>query len=107
MIILVLAIFRYMVIQPYATKFNRLLGTMVMTATGVPVSSFTGITPDQAAQVRAKIKWNIKKGIDFGLTEWQKRLHFLTANPQLKQDLKEAIEFTATTWHREARRQKP
>ncbi len=105
MLLIVLFAARSMVIQPYASNFNRMMGSAVLAATGVEVRNFTSITPAQAALIRSAMKFNIKKGIDFGFGQWQTRVRQVTADPVLKQDFKEAIQYTAKAWHREARRE--
>ena len=103
MLLIVLFAARSMLIQPYASKFNRMMGSAVLAATGVDVRNFTSITPAQAALIRSAMKFNIKKGMDFGFGQWQTRVRQVVADPVLKQDFKEAIQYTAKTWHREAR----
>ena len=103
MLFIVLFAARSIVIQPYASKFNGMKASAVLAATGLEMRNITSITPDQAAIIRAKMKFNIKKGIDFGFGQWQTRVRQVAADPVFKQDFKEAIEFTAKTWHREAR----
>lgn len=103
MLLIVLFAARSMLIQPYASKFNRMMASAVLTATGLEVRNFTSITPAQAALIRAKMKFNIKKGMDFGFGQWQTRVRQVAADPVLKQDFKEAIQYTAKAWHREAR----
>ncbi|MDA2916612.1 hypothetical protein MYX64_07220 [Nitrospinae bacterium AH_259_B05_G02_I21] len=103
MLLIVLFAARSMLIQPYASKFNRMMASAVLTATGLEVRNFTSITPAQAALARARMKQTIKEGMDFGFDQWQRRVRQVAADPVLKQDFKEAIQYTAKTWHREAR----
>jgi hypothetical protein len=105
MLLIVLVAARYMVIQPYATKFNKMMGSAVLAATGMEVRNFTSLTPEQAVLIRFRMKQTIKEGVEFGVGRWQKSLRQVAADPVLKQDLKEAVEYTAATWHREAKGQ--
>jgi hypothetical protein len=133
MLIIVLVAARAMIFQPYATKFNRMMGSAVLAATGVEVRNFTSINPEQAKALRGRVKQTVKEGIEYGTGQWQRSLRRIAADPVLKQDIreaveygsgqfqqslrqaaadpvlkqdfKEAVEYTASVWHREARRQ--
>ncbi len=133
MFIIVLVAAKSMIIQPYATKFNRMMGSAVLAATGVELRNFTSVTPEQAKRLRGRVKQTVKEGIEYGVGQWQRslrriasdpvlkqdireaieygsdqfrqNLRQIAADPVLKQDVREAVEYTAATWHREARRQ--